>query len=111
MFGKLSKYQDKAFRDVNPFVYIYTPEKSYQCTIYACLHVNSSDPYVYTTGYEFGSLNYRELIDYTATNAMYSCDLFPNAMDQVFCLSTCASGGRQQERFTVFCVVTSSQEK
>ena len=45
MFGKLSKYQDKAFRDANPFVYIYTPEKSYQCTIYACLHVNSSDPY------------------------------------------------------------------
>ena len=110
MFGNLSKYQDKAFRDANPFVYIYTPKKRLQCTVYACKHVNASDPYVYTTGYEFGSPAFRDLIDYTVSNAMYSSELSPTDTDQVFCLSTCAGGGRQHERFTVFCVVTAVEE-
>lgn len=109
MFGDLSYYAKQSFRDKYPFVYIYTPAKNMQCTVYASTTVNASDESIYRYGYEYATEEYRKLIDYTVTKSSINCSIAPTENDQIFCLSTCTDGGRSTQRFVVHCVVTYTQ--
>ena len=105
MFGELSNYGQESFRDQYPFVYIYTPEKSYTCTVYAAYRTRY-DSEVYTIGYETDTEVYRKWIDGTVKNAAYDCGIAPTGQEQIFTLSTCVDSGSAKDRFVVQCVVT-----
>ena len=111
MFGNLSDYQSKSFRDANPFVYIYTPDRSLQCTIYASGYVDATDTEIFSYGYEYQTEGFRKLIDTTVSNSSYDCALAPTDSDQIICLSTCMDGGQKNKRYVVHCVVTYIEER
>ena len=111
MFGNLSDYQSKSFRDANPFVYIYTPDRSIQCTIYASGYADATDTEIFSYGYEYQTERFRKLIDITVSNSSYDCAIAPTDSDQIFCLSTCMDGGQKDKRYVVHCVATYIEEK
>ncbi|MFQ7289608.1 MAG: class B sortase [Lacrimispora saccharolytica] len=105
MFGELSNYADQGFRDRYPYVYIYTPDHSYTCTVYAAYRTRY-DSAVYTIGYETGTEVFREWIHDTVGNAAYDCGIAPTGQEQIFTLSTCVDSGSAKDRLVVQCVVT-----
>ena len=111
MFGNLSDYQSKSFWDANPFVYIYTPDRSLQCTIYASGYVDATDTEIFSYGYEYQTEGFRKLINTTASHSSYDCAIAPTDSDQIFCLSTCMDGGQKDKRYVVHCVVTYIEER
>lgn len=105
MFGELSNYAQKSFRDQYPYVYIYTPEKTLSCTVYAAYRTRY-DSVVYTIGYQFDTEDYRQWIDTSITSALYDCGIAPTGKEQIFTLSTCVDSGSANDRFVIHCVVT-----
>lgn len=105
MFGELSNYADQSFRDRYPYVYIYTPEQSCTCTVYAAYRTRY-DSAVYTIGYETGTEVFREWIHDTVGHAAYDCGIAPTGQEQIFTLSTCVDSGSAKDRLVVQCVVT-----
>lgn len=105
MFGELSNYAEKSFRDQYPFVYIYTPERSFTCTVYAAYRTKYNSD-VYTIGYQTDTDSYRQWIGTSSSHALYDCGIMPSGTEQVFTLSTCVDSGSAQDRFVVQCVVT-----
>ncbi len=105
MFGELSNYESSEFRDRYPYVYIYTPDQSYTCTVYAAYRTRY-DSAVYTIGYETGTEVFREWINDTVEHAAYDCGIAPTGQEQIFTLSTCVDSGSAKDRYVVQCVVT-----
>ena len=105
MFGELSNYESSEFRDRYPYVYIYTPDQSYTCTVYAAYRTRY-DSAVYTIGYETGTEVFREWINDTVEHAAYDCGIAPTGQEQIFTLSTCVDSGLAKDRLVVQCVVT-----
>lgn len=105
MFGELSNYESSEFRDRYPYVYIYTPDQSYTCTVYAAYRTRY-DSAVYTIGYETGTEVFREWINDTVEHAVYDCGIAPTGQEQIFTLSTCVDSGSAKDRYVVQCVVT-----
>ena len=105
MFGELSNYESSEFRDRYPYVYIYTPDQSYTCTVYAAYRTRY-DSAVYTIGYETGTEVFREWSNDTVEHAAYDCGIAPTGQEQIFTLSTCVDSGVEKERLVVQCVVT-----
>ena len=105
MFGELSNYESSEFRDRYPYVYIYTPDQSYTCTVYAAYRTRY-DSAVYTIGYETGTEVFREWINDTVEYAAYDCGIAPTGQEQIFTLSTCVDSGSAKDRYVVQCVVT-----
>jgi len=105
MFGELSNYESSEFRDRYPYVYIYTPDQSYTCTVYAAYRTRY-DSAVYTIGYETGTEVFREWINDTVEHAAYDCGIAPTGQEQIFTLSTCVDSGSAKDRLVVQCVVT-----
>ena len=105
MFGELSNYESSEFRNRYPYVYIYTPDQSYTCTVYAAYRTRY-DSAVYTIGYETGTEVFREWINDTVEHAAYDCGIAPTGQEQIFTLSTCVDSGLAKDRLVVQCVVT-----
>lgn len=111
MFGDLSFYEKQSFRDEYPYVYIYTPTKWMQCTVYSCNTADKNDKIIYRYEYQYDSEEYKSLIDYSVKHSDITCDVIPTEIDQVFCLSTCTDGSNKDKRFVVHCVVTNCEYK
>lgn len=105
MFGDLSDYQSRSYRNSYPYVYIYTPYRALQCTVYASYTCKMTDP-VYTVGFSFDSEAYKAWIQETINRRDYDCGIAPTGSEQVFTLSTCTDVGVVSDRYVVHCVVT-----
>ena len=105
MFGDLSDYQSRSYRNSYPYVYIYTPHRALQCTVYASYTCKMTDP-VYTVGFTRGSEDYKAWIQETITRRDYDCGIAPTGSEQVITLSTCTDVGVVSDRYVVHCVVT-----
>src|SRR5699024_11920778 len=105
MFGELSNYESSEFHDRYPYVYIYTPDQSYTCTVYAAYRTRY-DSAVYTIGYETGTEVFREWINDTAAHAAYDCRNVPLGQQPIFTLPTCVDSGSAHDRLVDQCVVT-----
>lgn len=105
MFGELSNYAERDFWEQYPYVYIYTPEQSVACTIYAAYRTKY-DSEVYTVGYQTGTESYCQWVEQTLARPLYDSGVVPDGQEQIFTLSTCADSGSALDRFVVQCVVT-----
>lgn len=104
MFGELSNFESQQFWSENPYVYIYTPDRTLKCGIYAAYGTKDNSD-TYTLGYTLGSKDFKEWIRYTRQGAYYQTEFVPDGEKQIFTLSTCADYGVKNDRFVVNCVV------
>ena len=109
MFAQVNNFADAAFFAKNQKIFVYTPDKVYEYTIFAAYPHSSehlllchdfTDPQQFA-GY-FASLG-------EAINANYRRELFPQAGDKVLTLSTCYRQNRMQ-RFLVQGVLTETYD-
>lgn len=107
MFGDLSNYSSKSFREQYPYVYLYTPQKNIRFTIFAAGYVDANDPDIYSFGYEYGTEALKNLIDKINRNRLYDPGVLVSEDRQILCLSTCTAGRAKTERFVVHCVAES----
>lgn len=105
MFGDLSEYQSRSYRNRYPYVYIYTPHRALQCTVYASYTCKMTDS-VYTVGFSRGSDDFKGWVQETVSHRDYDCGIAPTGSEQVFTLSTCTDVGVISDRYVVHCVVT-----
>ena len=100
MFADLHKYEDKAFFDANPYVYIYTPDRTLK------YHIFSATPFDdrYILGnYNFTSQNdFEKYLDELRSTINGNVNMNVNVMQQtgILTLSTCIADS-PNERFLV----------
>lgn len=99
MFHDLSKYEDKAFWEANPYFYIYTPDgREITYHIYSAgVVLDTSDTYLT----EFASdEDYQAFLDMTKEVAAYDTGIEVDVQDQIVTLSTCTKASNH-DRFVV----------
>lgn len=98
MFGKLDGYLEKSRYEIQPYFYIYVPEKVYIYHILSA-YEGSADSVAYT--YQFSAeeevLSFLEEI---MRNSVYDTGIQAGAGDRIVTLSTCTNSGRNK-RFLV----------
>ena len=100
MFADLHKYEDKAFFDANPYVYIYMPEKTLK------YHVFSATPF--DDRYLLGSYNFSAQTEFeeyldelrSSINGNVNMDVNVSQQTGIMTLSTCIADSAN-ERFLV----------
>lgn len=103
MFGDLEKFTSQDYFDAHTTGNLMTVDKTYKLESFACLKLNATDPYVYST-YKVSEASNRALLKYINNNSdivMCSRDIGIKSSDQILALSTCASG--QTGERTVYC--------
>lgn len=100
MFGDLDKFEDKNFFENNKTGYLMTVDKTYELEIFACLHIEATDPYVYST-YKISEVSNRALLEHINEAALYQRDIGIKSTDKIIAMSTCASG-QTSDRTVVF---------
>lgn len=100
MFAGLMAYQDKDYREKNPYVYICTPTTVYVYEIYSAFQ---GDPLGLSYRLNFSSeKDTKEFINYTQSNAYYATSVAPDNDDTFLTLSTCTGNGHAK-RMIVHC--------
>ena len=100
MFADLHKYEDKAFFDANPYVYIYTPDRTLK------YHIFSATPFDdrYLLGsYNFSSqVDFEKYLDELRSSINGNVNMGVNVLQQtgILTLSTCIADS-PNERFLV----------
>lgn len=90
MFGMLKYYEDEEFYRENPGFYLYTPEATYYCEIYACHRVNTRElSRELTICYE-SEEEYLGYIDGELDTACYETGVEVSARDRTITLLTCS---------------------
>ena len=100
MFADLHKFEDKAFFDANPYVYIYTPERTLKYHIFAATPFDDR--------YLLGSYNFSSQVDFekyldelrSSINANVNMDVNVLQQTGILTLSTCIADS-PNERFLV----------
>lgn len=103
MFTNLSYFEDQAFFDSHPTFWVYTPEREYECTVYAFLEQPNSNP-VYTL--LFGDFR-EETLNGIVYSAMYTRPVDFEGKNLIT-LSTCDLdyGYHSQQRLVLSAVYT-----
>lgn len=109
MFGELSSYCEKTFREKYPEVYVYTLGFSCRSVVYSVYRTDHDGP-AYTIGYSFETEAYRRWQEETAEQSLYDCGYMPDSGQQVFTLSTCTDSGAATDRLVVHCAVTERRD-
>lgn len=94
MFGSLANFEDEAYKEHHPYLYIYTEEDTKKCIFVDSGYVSAGDQN-YKRAFALGSEEY--------DNWLQSLDIYSDKENQIFTLSTCAKGnedGRYLVRFT-----------
>ena len=100
MFADLHKFEDKAFFDANPYVYIYTPDRTLK------YHIFSATPF--DDRYILGKYNFTSQVDFekyldelrSSINANVNMDVNVLQQTGILTLSTCIADS-PNERFLV----------
>jgi len=109
MFAQVNNFADAAFFAKNQKIFVYTPDKVYEYTIFAA-YPHSSEHLLLCHDFT----DSQQFADYFASlgeaiNANYRRELFPQAGDKVLTLSTCYRQNRMQ-RFLVQGVLTETYD-
>lgn len=110
MFGDLSSYCEKSFREKYPYIYIYTPETASRSIVFSIFQTNYSGN-AFTIGYQPGTEQYEKWQSEMINASLYDCGYLPDVQQQIFTLSTCADSGSAQDRLVVHCAVTESVQR
>ena len=97
MFAQLDRYREKDFYETHPYVYIFTPEKSYRCPLVSFEHTNDTSPSYQT---QFASdEEYAQYLDKVKAASIYDTGVEIGVEDQLITLSTCSyeRGGQPSE--------------
>jgi len=100
MFADLHKFEDKAFFDANPYVYIYTPERTLKYHIFAATPFD--DRYL-LGNYNFSSqVDFEKYLDELRSSINANVNMDVNVLQQtgILTLSTCIADS-PNERFLV----------
>lgn len=108
MFGKLKSFiRDEELCDSRPYIYYFTPEKSYQYLIIS-YYVTEDGSYSYfLPGNE---AEYEEYLDYILMNSVYKCKKELPETGPVLSLSTCYGSAGGTRRFLVHGILTAAQD-
>lgn len=97
MFAGLRNYQEEAYRNSNPYIYIDLADGSHCYEIFSC-HTADVTDISYTIGYAADE-TYASFLDALKASSLYDTGVDVGTGDSVITLSTCTSNGK--ERFVV----------
>ena len=98
MFNQLANYMDKSFFNANPYVYLYTPEKTYVYEVYTAYKSSMYSDFNQTEFYSDESS--LEHMNSFYSGADQKRDVTLKASDRILTLSTCTNTD-QSERYVV----------
>ncbi len=99
MFSQLHDYQDQAFADSHPYVYIVTEDKVIQYEIFSAYTADVNEN-TYRLEFEDDSIK-QESIDYYVEQSAIESQVEPAIDDQILTLSTCTGRGNYRYRWVV----------
>lgn len=108
MFGELSNYSEKKYRDEHPYVYLCLPEQMLQCVVYSAYSCSVYDS-TYRLDYTLGTEAFSELIRHTGELSLWESDYIPEKDEPVYTLSTCVDSGDASRRFVLNCAAIKKQ--
>lgn len=108
MFGSLSMYASQQFRDSQPYIYIYQPDQTLRCTVYAA-YTCEADSAAYQLDFqdmpEFESWVMKSVSESYYTTSIQT----PNPETRILTLSTCTDTG--DARFVLHSTIERVQKK
>lgn len=112
MFGGLKQYMESEFLNKNPYIYIYTPEKTYIYEIFAAVvHSDAHLMYQYDCATQEGRQEYIDAILARSDDRnQYRKDVEVTPDSQLLVLSTCVSG-ESDKRYLVNAVLVGEREQ
>lgn len=91
MFGSLSKYNDRQYREKHPYVYIATADGVLRYEVFSFYKAELDSP---TYGLSFHQLQTRvDFMKHALEKSRYDTGIVPDGHDRVLTLSTCTAAG------------------
>ncbi len=102
MFGGLHRFEDSAYFEDNPYIYIYTPDRLLVYEIYAAYEFSNLHLLLgYDTESEYGFGEYlKETLEVRDMNTNIREEIFPDSQSRILTLSTCVSN-KADKRYLV----------
>lgn len=93
MFDTLTQYTDKTFREEHPTFYVYTKNKTYECSIFSVFIADESEKDTYKHDFEIASIEHveriNELIERNSYLDLEKEDIGEYIHNEIFTLFTC----------------------
>ena len=97
MFSDIKKFNNKDFFQNHPFLFIYTPTKTYECSIYS-IHIKEYSSEMFDI--QFNSSNeFETYINQTIDNSNFNRNITINRDNKLVTLTTCVSGKNKDLRY------------
>lgn len=101
LFGQLELYREEGFYEAHPFGYLLTPDGNYLIRFFAGV-LTDLDSQAWNLRFDEG--NREEWIREAISKSCFSCDIVPNADENILTLSTC-SDDAEEMRFVLLGVI------
>lgn len=105
MFTNLEMFRDQAFADAHRYVYLFTPDKQYRCTIYS-MYSTSYDSDSYLLG-NTNSATQGAYLEMVKGLSLFDYGVEASAQDRLITLSTCSyeDGVANERRYLLHAVL------
>lgn len=104
MFGSLHSYQEQAYRETHPYVYIVTDEGVRRYEVFAAYEADVVSN-TYRLYFE-DDVRRQSVLDYYLESSVVESELVPTVEDHILTLSTCTGTGTYDTRWVVQAVLT-----
>ena len=99
MFGPLMNYRYEEYFKENPYMFYFTPEKTYRGEVFAAIHT-TTDTLVFSMPDSDEEIE--EYLRYVYARSVFSSGISVTKDDTVLVLTTCSTGNTSPKRFVVF---------